>query len=239
MSRSTLQGDDANFCGKFRDNTIYIGPHEGISHTKIEEALNEVIELVGNHPRFLHGLIRGILFHYFVAYIHPFFDGNGRTARTLFYFKMIKNDLKFVELLSISANLKEHGEKYDKSFKLVKEHELDMTFFIDFCLDSLITALEKVEAKVNYLMSFSGLSSSMEINSNQVSLLQRMALNKYGYVTIEKYAQDIGKSREIARKELKDLLQKGLLREEKKGKKFIYSVEGKKLKGLVQREVKL
>ncbi len=234
VSRNTLEGDDANFCGKFRDDKVYIGEHEGITHTKIEETLNEVIALISGHPRFIHGLIKGILFHYFIAYIHPFFDGNGRTARTLFYFKMIKNDLKFVELLSISANLKEHGKRYERSFELVKEHDLDMTFFIDFCLDSLIAALEEVEIKVNYLMNFSSLESSMGINPNQVSLLQRMALNKYRPFTIEEYAKDIGKSREIARRELKGLLKKGLLKEEKKGKKFFYLIEDKKLKELLR-----
>ncbi|WP_417335885.1 Fic family protein [Halobacteriovorax marinus] len=225
VSKNTLEGDDSNFCGKFRDDAVYIGAHQGVIHTKIEEALNEVIELTTNHPRFLHSIIKGILLHYFIAYIHPFFEGNGRTARTLFYFKAIKNDLKFVELLSVSANLKEHGKRYEKSFDLVKEHELDMTFFIDFCLDSLIIALDKVERKVNYLIEISSLIESDGINSNQVSLLQRMALNKYGAISIEEYADDIGKSREIARRELKNLLEKGYLKEEKKGKKFIYYIQ--------------
>lgn len=230
VSKNTLEGDDANFCGKFRDDVVYVGSHEGITYTKIEETLNEIIEQTTNHPRFIHSLIRGILLHYFIAYIHPFFDGNGRTARTLFYFKAIKNDLKFVELLSVSANLKEHGRRYEKSFDLVKEHELDMTFFIDFCLDSLITALDKVEKKVNYLIDISSLIEKEGINSNQVSLLQRMALNKYRATSIEEYAEDIGKSREIARRELKDLLNKGYLREEKKGKKYIYYIQSKFLR---------
>ena len=236
VSRNTLEGDDANFCGKFRDDVVYVGGHEGIAHTKIEETLDEVIELIVSHPRFIHGLVRGILCHYFVAYIHPFFDGNGRAARTLFYFKMIKNDLKFVELLSISANLKKHGKRYEKSFELVKEHDLDMTFFIDFCLDSLIVALEKVENKVNYLMGFSSLQDSMKINPSQVSLLQRMALNKYKPFTIEEYAKDIGKSREIARRGLKSLAKRGLLKEEKRGKKFVYLIKDKKLKELLRQD---
>ena len=233
VSRNTLRGDDANFCGKFRDGPVYVGEHEGICHTKIEETLNEVIETINNHPRFLHGLIKGILLHYFIAYIHPFFDGNGRTARTLFYFKMIKNDLKFVELLAISANLKEHGKRYEKSFELVKEYEWDMTFFIDFCLDSLVVALEKAERKVNSLIRFSEFKDFMGVNSNQVLLLQRMALNKHREITIAEYAGDLGKSREIARRELKDLLKKGLLREKKRGKKFIYFVESKRIKELL------
>lgn len=83
-----------------------------------------------NHPRFLHGLIKSILFHYFIVYIHPFFDGNGRTARTLSYFIGMQNNLKFLELLSISADLKQHGNKYETSFDLVQKYNLDLTYFI-------------------------------------------------------------------------------------------------------------
>lgn len=234
VSKDTLEGDDANFCGEFRDNIVYVGNHQGVPHSKIEESLNEIINLVTNHPRFLHSLIKGTLLHYFIAYIHPFFDGNGRTARTLFYFKSIKNNLKFVELLSISANLKEHGKKYEKSFDLVKDHELDLTFFIDFCLDSLLSSLNKVEKKVNYLLDISSLLKKEGLKSSQVSLLQRMALNKYKETSIEKYSEEIKKSREIARRELKDLFKRGYLREEKRGKKFIYFIKSKELKQSVK-----
>ena len=233
LSENTLQGDDQNFCGKFRNDTVYIGSHEGISHSKIEEALAETIELINDHPRFIHNIVRGILLHYFIAYIHPFFDGNGRTGRGLFYFKTMKHGSKFVELLSVSADLKEHGKKYEKAFDLVKDHELDVTYFIDFCLDSLITALNKVEKKIHYLLDISRLIELKRISTKQVSLLQKMALYKHKAITIEEYAEDINKSREFARKELKDLLKKGLLQEKKEGKKFRYYLESKKLKELV------
>ncbi len=243
VTKNTLEGDDVNFCGKLRDDAVYVTSHlgikhEGVKHDKLTEALNEAIKSTTDHPRFLHSLLKGIILHYFIAFIHPFFDGNGRTARTLFYFKGMKNNLKFVELLSVSADLKRHGNKYEKSFELVKEHEFDMTYFIDFCLDSLSTALNQVEKKVNYLIDITKLIDSIGINSNQVALLQRMVLNKYGEIAIEEYATNIGKSREIARKELKQLFAKKILKEEKKGKKFVYLVKAKELKQLVEKAKK-
>lgn len=230
VTQNTLDGDDAHFQGKFRNDTVHVGDHEGVKFTLIEDSLNEVLQLTTQHPRSIHPLLRGILLHYFTAYIHPFFDGNGRTARTLFYFKAIKNNLKFVELLSVSAALKEIGRKYEKSFDLVVEHELDMTYFIDFCLDSLILSLKQVKKKVEYLISLSNLKESHRLNSQQVSLLQKMALNKFRHITIEEYAASIEKSREVARIELKDLKDKGFLIEQKKGKKLIYYIDSKRLK---------
>src|SRR3989442_1483013 len=136
-----MEGDDANFSGKLRNDKVFVGPHEGINHTLIEQAINETVALTTKNPRYVHPLVRGILFHYFIAYIHPFFDGNGRTARALFYFKAMRNSLDYIQLLSVSAYLKEHGSQYEKAFEKVVANEYDVTYFIDFCLDSIHSAL--------------------------------------------------------------------------------------------------
>lgn len=239
VTKNTLEGADANYCGKFRDDSVVVNNalgkvvHEGIDFSKIEETLGEIIKKVTSHPRYVHPLIRGILLHYFLAYVHPFFDGNGRTARTLFYFKSMKHDLKFVELLSISAHLKNTGNQYEKAFEKVKHHEWDLTYFIDYCLESLLSALKIVEGKVNYLLKINVLKDVFKLNENQIGLLQKLALNKYRVVTIEAYAEEIQKSREVARQDLKGLFETGLMSEEKVGKKFTYKVDAKKLKDLV------
>lgn len=245
VTKNTLSGADSAYCGKFRDDSVFVNNalgkivHEGIDFKKIKNALVEVIKNVTSHPRYIHPLIRGILLHYFVAYIHPFFDGNGRTARTLFYFKSMKHDLKFVELLSISAHLKNSGNQYEKAFEKVRQHEWDLTYFIDYCLESLLAALKIVEGKVEYLLKINGLKEIFDFNDNQIGLLQKLALNKYRVVTIETYAHEIGKSREVARQDLKGLVAKQLMREEKAGKKFIYRVETSKLKEIVQNKLAL
>lgn len=238
VSKNTLDGDDVNFCGKYRNDKVFVGNHEGVEWQKIEDSINEVIQLTTNSSRYLHPLLKGILLHYFIGYIHPFFDGNGRTARTLFYYKAIKNDLKFVQLLSVSANLKEYGKRYERSFDLVKSNDLDITYFIDFCLDSLTQSINKVEEKVNYLIDISCLQKKYKLSDNQISLLQRMALHRFVSTSIEQYSKEIEKSREIARKELKRLLSLELLTEKKSGKKFIYYIDSSKLKKKVKEELK-
>lgn len=231
VTKNTLEGDDQNFQGKFRDNEVYVGEHQGVDHKKIEVAIEEAIELSTVNRRFLHGLIKGILLHYFIGYIHPFFDGNGRTARTSFYFKCIKNDLKFVELLSISAHLKKgKGNKYERAFDLVKQNENDVTYFIDYCLDALLEAIKTVETKTNYLLNIPLLAKPFNLNANQVRLLQRLALQKFRAVTAHEHAHTINKTREMARRELKDLYEKKFLREEKRSNQLLYFVEAKFLK---------
>lgn len=183
VTKNTLNEDDVNFSGKFRNDQVFIykGPelkHEGVKYERVELALNEAITLTTKHSRYFPSLLKGILLHYLIAYIHPFFDGNGRTARTLFYFKAIRNNLRFVEILSISAYLKTQGKQYENSFEKAVKNQLDLTYFIDFNLDALKTALERVSEKVEYLLKINNLKMKMILTDQQVGLLQRLALTK-------------------------------------------------------------
>lgn len=240
VSKNTLSQADANYCGKFRDDRVFVrnaigeAVHEGIAQEKIPQAIEEAIGVTTDNPRYLHPLIKGILLHYLIAYIHPFFDGNGRTARTMFYFKSIKHDLKFVELLSISAHLKNSGNMYERVFEVIKAHDWDLTYFIDYCLDSLLSALKIVHRKVEFLVKLGSLKEVYHFNENQITLLQKLALQKFRMVTIESYAEEIGKSRELVRKDLKELKALGFLSEVKQGKKFVYMIDSKFLKSKVE-----
>jgi len=224
VTLNTMEGDDVHFSGKFRNNKVFVGAHEGVPYHEIEQSVNEAIALTAHNPRVIHPLIRGILLHYFIAYIHPFFDGNGRTARALFYFKSMQSELEYVQILSVSAYLKEHGRQYEKAFEKVSQNDLDVTYFIDFCLNSIHSALLAVSRKVTYLLKINKLSEILEINANQVGLLQRMVLHKFRKISIEQYASQISMSREVARQELKSLLQLGMIQEIKEGKKLVYKI---------------
>jgi len=235
VTKNTMEGDDIHFSGKFRNGKVFIGSHEGINYQLIEEALEESILLITNHPRYIPPLLRGILLHYLIAYIHPFFDGNGRTARALFYFNCMRNHLDYIQLLSVSAYLKEHGTQYEKAFEKVLSNDFDVTYFIDFCLDSIHFALISVSKKVSYLFRIKDLGGEMQLSVQQIGLLQRMALHPFRMVSIEEYAQQINRSREMARQELKFLTSLGLVQECKQSKKLVYSVNKRKLDSLVGR----
>ena len=141
----------------------------------------------------------------------------------------MKNNLDYVQLLSVSAYLKGHGKRYERTFERAVEWDLDVTYFIDFCLDSIFSALNTVEEKVNYLLKITALRERENLTSNQVGLLQRLALHKFRKVSIEDYAQQISMSREIARQELKSLAEKKFLEEEVQGKKFMYGINRSRL----------
>ena len=79
---------------------------------------------------FLHPVIRAIVLHFWLAYDHPFADGNGRTARALFYWAMLRQGYWIFEFLSISPFLKRTPEQYARAFLYAETDESDATYFI-------------------------------------------------------------------------------------------------------------
>lgn len=236
VAKNTLDEEDAPYCGVFRDDDVVVGNasiHRGVDVSLINPSLDEVIELVTNNQRYLHPLLKGIILHYFVAYIHPFFDGNGRTARTLFYFKCLKHGLDWVNFLSISAALKEPGKGYENSFKLVKENDWDLTYFIIYSLKSLDRALEIVERKIDKLCQIPGLKNFIKLNDNQISLLQRLYLHHLRLIDVKEHANNIEKSDESARLDLKELVALDLLFEEKHKNRSLFYINKEKVDELI------
>jgi Fic family protein len=91
---------------------------------------------------FIHPIVKAIILHFMIGYIHPFADGNGRTARALFYWFMLKSGYDNFEFISISSLLKSSKNRYARAFVKSEVDEFDLTHFIDFNMAIIIRALE-------------------------------------------------------------------------------------------------
>jgi Fic family protein len=79
---------------------------------------------------FVHPVIRGIILHFWLAYDHPFVDGNGRTARALFYWQMLHSGYWLFEFISISQFLNKAPVQYGTAFLHTETDQNDLTYFI-------------------------------------------------------------------------------------------------------------
>jgi len=91
---------------------------------------------------FIHPIVKAIILHFMIGYIHPFLDGNGRTARALFYWFMLKSGYDNFQYISISALLKSSKKKYARAFVKSENDDFDLTHFIDFNMNIIIRSLE-------------------------------------------------------------------------------------------------
>lgn len=100
----------------------------------------------GNDGEFLHPIIRAIAIHFQIGYDHPFCDGNGRTARALFYWSMLKSGYWLSEYVSISSVLKKAQAQYVRAYLHTESDGSDMTYFIDHQLDVVMRAVNSLRA---------------------------------------------------------------------------------------------
>ena len=177
---------------------------------------------------FLHPVIRGILLHFWLAYDHPFLDGNGRTARALFYWHMRTHGYWLIEYLSISRILRKAPAQYTKAFLLTETDEGDTTYFILHQLDIIRRAVEELheylQRKLREVQHVEQLvKDTGDLNHRQLSLLTDAIRHPSSAYTYRSHAASHRVAEETARSDLMYLHRKGLLRRRKRGHKHVYS----------------
>jgi Fic family protein len=166
--------------------------------------------------RFVHPVVRAILLHFWLAYDHPFEDGNGRTARALFYWYMRTRRYWLVEYLSISRILRNAPAQYAKSFLLTETDDGDVTYFIDYQLGVIKRAITELHAylarKAEEIRNVEQLlKRSPHFNHRQLALLGYALRTPDGSFTFRTHAESHGVTHETARNDLLPLVKKGLL----------------------------
>jgi len=196
---------------------------EGRLHTLCAFANGE-LEVEG----FLHPVVRAILLHFMLGYDHPFEDGNGRTARALFYWAMRKQGYWLAEYLSISRILREAPAQYGRSFMYTETDEGDTTYFILYQLHVIKRAMRELhdylERKVSEVREVERLiRQSDEYNHRQLALLGNAVRSPDQRYTFSSHARSHNVSIQSARHDLLDLLQRGLLTRRRVGHKFVFA----------------
>ena len=125
---------------------------------------------------FLHPVVHAIVLHFWLAYDHPFTDGNGRTARALFYWTMLRNNYRIFEFASISSVLAAAVAQYARSFLYTETDDNDLTYFIVHQLEVMLRAIANVEsylaAKTEQVRQVEEtLKRSTDLNLRQLALL--------------------------------------------------------------------
>ena len=140
--------------GRFRtDDNIHVMnvmtgevAHEPPSHKMIVQTIMELSALINDEGKgFIHPIIKAIILHFMISYLHPFVDGNGRTARSLFYWYMLKKGYWLTEYLSISRIIYKSKVQYEKAFLYTEHDDYDLGYFIHYNLVVLNKAFEELK----------------------------------------------------------------------------------------------
>ncbi|MCB4763961.1 MAG: Fic family protein [Sulfurovum sp.] len=229
--------NNGNVAGSFRkNNEIVITDgfdvvHEPPCFKKIEKRLNVVCEFANMEHLgeggeiFIHPIVKAIILHFMIGYEHPFPDGNGRTARAIFYWFMLKNGFDYFEYVSISKLLKDAPIQYGKSFLYSENDDNDLTYFIFYQVDIIIRAIDEL---LNYLQEKSKefeevthLLSTSKIGNNlnfiQKDIVKKAIKNPGRIFTSKEIMFDYDKTANTARKYLNELVDYKILASIKNG----------------------
>lgn len=234
ISKGTLE-NVANE-GKFRENNkinvvdsvtgeIFYTPP---SHEKIEMLMDHFCEFINteDETQFTHPIVKGIILHFLIGYIHPFVDGNGRTARAMFYWFLLSKGYWLVEFMSISKIIIRAPAQYAKAYLHTEYDENDLTYFIDYNLKSLDLALQNlqnyIKRKVMEKKNLMHMIKHENVNERQADLMRGLIIDNHQSYTINEVQTQYGISYQTARTDLFSLQEMGYLKEKKFGKKLIF-----------------
>ena len=139
----TLDDERVNVISNDTQNVV----HEPPSADQLPDRLQTMCDFANGvgETEFFHPVIRAIVLHFWLAYDHPFEDGNGRTARALFYWSMLNSGYWLFEFISISSILRKASGQYAKAYLYTEIDANDATYFIVHQLRVIKSALRKLE----------------------------------------------------------------------------------------------
>lgn len=178
--------------------------------------------------RFLHPVLRALILHFWLAYDHPFADGNGRTARALFYWYMRVRGYWLVEYLSISRILREAPSQYARSFVLTETDDRDTTYFLIYQLQVIERATEELhrylQRKTREVLRMERLLRGHgDFNHRQVALLSDAVRHPEQQYTFNSHAAFHDVTHETARSDLGALADRGLLLRRRDGRSYSFT----------------
>ena len=176
---------------------------------------------------FIHPVVRAVLLHLWLAYDHPFADGNGHTARAIFYWSMLHSGYWMFEYVSISRILYGAPARYSRSFLYTESDELDATYFLIYQLTVIRRAIdnlmEYLRRKMREVQQTVGLLRQSTLNHRQLALITHALRHSDGEYTVRSHSTSHRVTPQSARTDLLDLERRGLLERRQVGKRFVFS----------------
>jgi Fic family protein len=220
--------DDIVVGSKADPTKIYHYPPEC---AKIPVMIDDLIAFVNEDDEFIHPIVKAIILHFLIGYIHPFNDGNGRTARALFYWFALKHHYDLLEYISISRIFVHAPAQYSRAYLLTETDSNDMTYFIDFNIHIISQALEElkryiVQKKKEESQSLQLVEQIPDLSFRQAEILRDFIKHPTRHYAISEIAGKYKVSLPTARTDLLLLEEKGKLKKYQDGKRQVFIHKG-------------
>ena len=237
ITRGTL--DEPTAVGRFRkesedikvywsdikDILLHVPPHA----SELPERMKKMCEFANAEDDlgFIHPVIRSIILHFWLAYDHPFFDGNGRTARALFYWSMLRHGYWPFEFISVSEIILKGKAQYVRAFLYTETDRNDLNYFIIYHLEVIQRAIKAlydyIDRRTGELKELkSQIRSLALLNHRQRDLINSALKNPNNTYTVREHQTVHNVTYQTARTDLLELAELGLLEKHKRRRSWIF-----------------
>jgi Fic family protein len=237
LTDSTLNKEDQNRLRTNKDEVVIdgeIGTETYTTHIPPDEKFlkSEIYRLIDfandkEDDTFMHPIIKAIFLHFWIGYLHPFTDGNGRLARSLFYWYLLKKGYWMMMYLPISTVIKRSPSQYAMAYIYTEQDNFDLTYFVDFHIRKISSSIEEFETYLEQKIQENKqleeiIGTKLIINERQKSLLYYLLEDKHASSTMSSHAELNNIARQTAAKDLKSLKESGFLFSRREGKNIRY-----------------
>lgn len=239
MTNKTLQ--DEKDAGRFRSEDDDVVVEDSISHevvhtppsaSDIPEFIESLCKFANtdhdDSTTFIHPILKAIFLHFLISYVHPFVDGNGRTARAIFYWFMLKSGYWLTEYLSISRIIYRSKASYEKSFLHAEADGNDIGYFANYHLRVLDLAFKDlkvyIERKIKQKQRSMDFMVLDGVNERQATILTMLRDDPKIVFTVKELENRFSVSHTTAKTDVDFLVEKGYVKKTPVNKvKSIYS----------------
>jgi Fic family protein len=223
--------------GEYRHGPVYIVNgmgqvvYEGPPHDVVPVLMENYIQWI-NARDTINPLIKAGIVHFYFVHVHPFDDGNGRTARALSNLVLADLGFKFINMTSLSSYFDHKRPQYYRAIQDVRAHDYDLTYFLIFFMEALLVQIEKIkdeierESKVKKLKELISPDIYSRLKRRHVKAL-RTVLQTGKPMTTRKYCKINKCSDETARRDFLQLMEWGIFEAVGEGRSRGYKLSRK------------
>lgn len=216
--------------GQYRTNEEHIISgmfgHEKIHYVapspeRVDEEMARFLDWF-NRQENINSVIRSAVAHFWFVSIHPFEDGNGRLARILSDMLLARADKSEFRFYNISSQINKDKNHYYDILERAQHGDGDLTEWIYWYANTLSVAIDEAENTVSTILNksfFWQMASSVPLNQRQLDMLNLFLDGYEAKITSKNWASLAKCSKDTAIRDIQDLVEKGILREDIPGAK--------------------
>ena len=157
--------------------------HLGLDYRSVPEVMKNLVSFI-NEEDDMNELVKASIIHFYIAYIHPYFDGNGRMARLLHMWYLIHSGFDYTLFIPFSSFILKSNKNYYEAYELIEENEkitgkVDVTPFIMYFNEYVYGRFETEEIETDTLDKFTDLVHEGAVTEKEVKLWE-FVISYYG-----------------------------------------------------------